>query len=425
MGAPELKSAEDVNAFAKETSEKVAAIQATIAEKDKTIADLGDQLKATAEKMKDFQVLIRDRLAIERDNTEEARLHKLGAFTNAMFNKDGKELSRLRAIPTITDGDNSFGVRKGFEKQYERQWNTKAALSTDPMSSDDTDSGNFYGSYLVPTDVIADVMRIAADSSAMMPLVTHRPVRGLTTTIPTSTDALTFTAQTNQETAFTEDTWTWGRSTLTVVTYATWIAITEAMDEDSLIGLGSFIRSACGEAWGTAFDTIALSNATYGAMKTSGVNQVAMGTGDTSFANLSVDYMDQLVGKLITKSKRRGARFFMSPSVWDYPENELDADGNYKIRRFSESAPLAAKGYPVVLSDGMPDTSDDAVSTDFVAFGNPAYIIAGDRVGFEFKIFDQTESSMKYGEIFLRARVRQAMVNTIPSAWSKLTTAGA
>jgi HK97 family phage major capsid protein len=241
--------------------------------------------------------------------------------------------------------------------------------------------------------------------------------------VPSTTDAFAFTRLTDQETAKTEDTWTWTRATLTVQTYALWIAITEEMDEDSLIGLGAFVRNMMGEAWGTAFDTLCLSDSTYGAMAASGVNQVIMGTGDKSFADLTCDYLDSLITELTTRGKRRGARFFMSPSVWDYVANEQDAQGNYKLRRFSDAEPLAARGYPVVLTDGMPDVADDAKSTDFVAFGNPAYIVNGEKVGFEFKVFSETESSMKYDQIYLRGRVRQAFVNAIPSAWSKLTTA--
>jgi hypothetical protein len=50
-------------------------------------------------------------------------------------------------------------------------------------------------------------------------------------------------------------------------------------------------------------------------------------------------------------------------------------------------------------------------------------VCSSDLVGFEFKVFIETESSMKYDQIYLRGRVRQAFVNAIPSAWSKLTTA--
>jgi hypothetical protein len=70
----------------------------------------------------------------------------------------------------------------------------------------------------------------------------------------------------------------------------------------------------------------------------------------------------------------------------------------------------------------MPDSGDSAVSTSFVAFGNPKYIINGERVGFEFRIYDQTQSNMESGQIFLRCRTRQAFVLALPAAWAKLTT---
>uniref|UniRef100_A0A6M3IGQ2 Putative capsid protein n=1 Tax=viral metagenome TaxID=1070528 RepID=A0A6M3IGQ2_9ZZZZ len=422
----EIKTAEDVAIFAKEAATEIETLKSDLAAKDERTSQLADEITTLTDKLKTVQAMIQDKFAIEREDTEEGRLYKLGSLVSSMVNKEGRSLSRLGAIPSSVTDDGSFGVRKGWEAKYEAQWRKtyrKSALSSDPLTSDGSDDSSFYGAYLVPTDVIADVMRVAADASVMMPLVTHRPVRGITTYIPTSTDAFAFVAQTDQETAFTEETLTFARSTLTVVTYAMWIAITEQTDEDSLIAMGAFIRTMCGEAWGTAFDTLALSNATYGAMATSGVNQVIMGDGDTAFSNVSSEYLDSLVGELDTRDKRSGARYFMAPTVWDYIANERDAVGNYAIRRFSESAPLAARGYPVTLSDGMPDSGDSAISTDFVAFGNPKHIVAGDRVGFEFKVYDGTESSMKYGQIYLRARVRQAMVNTVPSAWSKLTTA--
>jgi len=412
----------EVDAFAAETKERVTKLEADQQE----IASVKTAVGAMEETMKSFHTLIKVKNAIEKEDTEESRLYKLGKFVTAMIRKDGREVNRLGGTPTQERSPGEFDIRKGYEdihSQRVKAYWEKAALSTDPMSSDDTDSGNFYGSYIVPVDTIAEVMRVAADSSVMMNLVTRRPVRGLTTYQPTSTDAFTFTKVTNQETAKTEDNWTWARATLTVCTYAFWIAITEEMDEDSLIALGAFIRDMTGEAWGSKFDTLCLSDSTYGAMAASGINQLIMSVGDTSFQNLSTYYLDELIKKLTTQAKRRGARFFMSPSVWDYPANELDSNGNYKLRRFSDAEPLQARGYPVLLTDGMPATSSDAVSTDFVAFGNPRYLINGEKTGLEFRIFDQTESTMKYDQIFLRARVRQAFVNAIPSAWAKLTTA--
>jgi hypothetical protein len=62
------------------------------------------------------------------------------------------------------------------------------------------------------------------------------------------------------------------------------------------------------------------------------------------------------------------------------------------------------------------------VSTAFVAFGNPRYILHGDRMGFEFRVFDNTEGTMQYDRIYLRARLRQGFEVAIPTGFAKLVT---
>jgi HK97 family phage major capsid protein len=148
-----------------------------------------------------------------------------------------------------------------------------------------------------------------------------------------------------------------------------------------------------------------------------------MGTGSKAFSDVTVSDLAKMPNELNTRAKRRGAEFFISPTVWDYLENEKDATGTYLLRTPAEGAPYRVRGYNVVQSDGMPDSGDSAKSTDAVLLGNPRYIVAGDKTSFEFRVFNQTESSMKYDQIYLRCRVRQAMVNTMPSAFVKLTTA--
>jgi HK97 family phage major capsid protein len=347
-------------------------------------------------------------------------------MVKSMLRKDGQALARLGAVPSVNADNDSFRVADGFEKQYADMVKrytakTSATISDAPLQS--TDASTYYGSYIVPVDTMAEIMRIATDASAMMGIVTKMPVRGITTYVPTTTDAFAFTKLTNQTTAKTEDTLTLGRATLTVCTYAFWIAITEEMDEDSLVALGAFIRNMGAEAWALKYDQLCLSDSTYGAIKTTGVKQVTMAKGGTAFGGITVDYCNDLVKQLDTRAKRRGARFFMHPTVWDYLVDAKDDNGNYILRQPADSAPLALRGYPVVLTDGMPDSGDSAISTDFVGFGNPAYIINGDKTGFEFRIFDQTMGTMQYDQIYLRCRVRQAFVNAIPTAWAKLTTA--
>ena len=434
-----LKEPKDLEKFANETAEKLESvdeIKATVtaqaeeleAEKAKS-AEFEQRMEVLTDKLASVQQMVHAKFGAEKENTDEGKAYRMGLMVKSMVSgKTGGEkekreaaqvMARLKAFPTSSvpsDKGESFDIRPEYKEMAQ-----KAALSSDPLTSDGSDDSSFYGQYTVPTDLIADLQRIAGDSSAMMNLVTHYPVRGITTYIPNTTDSMTFTAQTDQETAFTEDTFTFGRSTLTVVTYAFWLALTEAMDEDSLIGIGNLIRTMAGEAWGSKFDTLALSDSTYGAINTTGVNALSLGTGNTAFSDLTVDAMSLMPNELNTQTKRDGARFFLHPTSWDYPENERDANGAYMLRQPADGAPYRLRGYPVTTTQGMPSTS--AVSTKFVAFGNPKHIVAGDKVGFEFRIYDQTESSMKYGQIFLRARVRQAMVTTVPSAFVTQATA--
>lgn len=99
--------------------------------------------------------------------------------------------------------------------------------------------------------------------------------------------------------------------------------------------------------------------------------------------------------------------------------------GDYIWEKPAGTTPGTLAGYEYILSDAMPDATDSAVSTAFVAFGNPKYILHGNRVGMEFKLFDQTSDNMVYDRLFLRARLRQAFVTSIPTAWAVMKTASA
>jgi HK97 family phage major capsid protein len=449
-----IKDSESLEAFANETASKLEVVQAVKAQADTLAAELAAEKETSAElkrvsdlfeeKIKSLEIMFKSLEGPSKEDSEEGRLYRLGSMVNALVKAHkGAGTERAQAANVMKSigafpaknvagvgGIETFSLREGYEAKWRQQMHKhfggyvpKAALSSDPLTSDGSDEGSFYGSYLVPVDLVAELQRIAADAGAMMNRVTHIPVRGITTYIPTTTDAMAFTMVTDQETAKTEDTITFARSTLTVQTYAFWLALTDEMDEDSLIGIGNLIRTLGGEAWGIKFDELALSDSTYGAMKTSGVNQVIMGTGSKAFSDVTISDLAKMPNELNTRAKRSGAEFFISPTVWDYLENEKDAQGNYLLRTPAEGAPYRVRGYNVVQSDGMPDSGDSAKSTDVVLLGNPRYIVAGDKTSFEFRVFNQTESSMKYDQIYLRCRVRQAMVNTMPSAFVKLTTA--
>ncbi len=236
------KLSEEAIAEIKEANETMKAANLVLVDKVKTLQTLvksPDAIMQTADKEslaqwklgKMAQIIVRNHLGV-KTSTDHGTMMKMGC------------------IPTLNipgGGHGPITVMKGFEDRYTaRMMNAVAgkisAVSGDPLTSDDSDEGGFLGSYLVPVDTLAVVMRIAAGASKLMGKITTMPVRGITTTIPTTTDAFAFVAVTDQEAAKTEETLSFGKSTLTVITYALWIAITEEVDEDSLVSLGALIQ---------------------------------------------------------------------------------------------------------------------------------------------------------------------------------------
>ena len=366
-------------------------------------------------------------------DTEEAKCYGIGKLVHLMT--EARAGSRLAHGDLVRMGCGSVKSKQdtwtdetGSTEEVREQYvnkdivSQKAGLSSSPLTGDDA-VGSYYGSYTVPVEYRAEMERIALDASAMMGLVTRIPVPGITSYIPNSVDELAFTAVTNQDTDKTEDNLTMGRATLTTVTYASYIAIVEEFFEDTLVAVGAMIRDMFGEAWGKKFDTLCLSDSTYGLVNTTGVLNKAMSTGDSSFDSLTPEYMHDMIKELDSRWKRNGAKYFIHVTNWDKIRIAKNADGDYYFGPITGDMPAAAWGYPVVLTDGMPDSGDDAKSTSFVALGNPRRIWNGFRVGFEFRIYDQTQSAMESGQIFLRVRTRQAFTTVLPTTFVKLTTA--
>jgi len=422
--AVEIKTAADLNKLLEEMHNRLEAVEAKPAAPDasKDIEQLKVDQKAFQEKLGNLEIAVKARGSWKEQDTPQAKAYKLGLLVNTMIQakhgvaKAGEDLEKLGTAPSkLKDEQSGYFEKAGVWEK------TNPSVSSAPLRSDD--SSTYYGSYLIPVEYSAELLRTAADVSKMMGIVRHVPMRGITKYIPNSTDELAFTAVTDQTTAKTEDHLTIGRATLTAVVYASWLAITEEMDEDSLIGLGDLIRTMYGEAWGTKFDTLALSDSTYGLFANSSVNEKVMGVGDVNFASVDFDDLDDLIAELTTEAKRQRARFFMHTTVFDYFRGKKDDMGRYLFQEAAGGAPATLRGYPFVLSDGATSASSSAASTTFIGFGNPLNIIAGDRVGFEFRIFDQTMGTMQYDQIYLRARVRQAMVVGLPASMAKLTTA--
>lgn len=383
------------------------------------ITELESGMKTLDEKLQGLTIFAKAKGDWKQQDTPDAKAYGLGKFVQNIYEaKQGSRIAVKRLGEMGAKGVRYAGDEAKEEEIVYKGENIKAGLTTSPMTGDDS-VGAFYGSYTVPVDYNGEIARVALDNSQMMSRVRNVPISGLTSYWPITTDELAFTAVTNQNTDKTVDDLTLSRATLTTLTYAAYITIIEEFVEDTLSDIGGVIRDMFGEAWGKKFDTIALADSTYGAIALA-TNAVTMGSGQATFDSITLADAVEMVGELNTAAKRNGAEFFMHITTFDSLENEMDAQGRYLLRQPQEGAPYRIKGHTVVPTDGAPSTS--AVSTKFAGFGNPKYIYHGERVGFEFKIYDQTQSAMESGQIFLRARTRHAFTLALPAAWVSLAT---
>lgn len=422
---PEEKEKERVK-FTKESSiedlnEVVDAIYLEAAEA-KAAAD--SQIEQLKEQIKTLTVAVKGKWKDE--DTKERRAYNFGKLIIALYqdgvHKSGearRQLQEMGCTPNKAVGKDADWKKSdwgfGGEQLTEEQ---KAALGT-VLRGDTT-----TGSYLIPQEYASEVLRVAGEMSAMMGIVRSMPMGVRKISFPQSSTEVSFTWPTNEATAKTEKNPTFGQVDLEAKTAAGWITITEELDEDSIVPLGTYFAQLFGEAWAVEFDKQCLaasSDPFTGVLYASSVNDVLLESGN-SFADMTGDDLQNLIAGLTTKRKRMGARFFLHTTILDLVSKLKNAQGDYLFKELREAAPGTIHGYPHTTSDAMPDTGDSAASTPFVAFGNPRYIIHGNRLGMEFKVFSETVRAVDYDQVFFRCRLRQAFVVGVPGAFSRLKT---
>lgn len=258
--------------------------------------------------------------------------------------------------------------------------------------------------------------------SEVIPLFTLKTMTGRLHRYAVEGTQVTFTFVTNEVTSKTEANPTWTNIDLEAETYAFWVGVTDELMEDTFSDIGAQIRVQAVEALLNTVESQLLDGSgspVTGALRNGSVN--VKRSGSISILNVDWDDIKTLIDGLPLKKQKADAVFIMHPTIWDILINDKDAMGRY-FWDVSQAGPRIAKGYPVKLSDNMPDIGDDAADKAFIVFGNPRYILYGIRMGLEFRYFDQTMYALQDDENFWRARTRFAGVVAIPTNFAVLKT---
>lgn len=174
-----------------------------------------------------------------------------------------------------------------------------------------------------------------------------------------------------------------GQSTLELKKLATIVTLTRELLQEQEIDFVSFLGSRVAEAFAQAEDEaffIGDGTGTYGSFTgltvSTAVNSVVMDTGDTGFANISVEYLREMQDNT-PQGALANAKYYMHRSILTQIRNLREAAitagddaGAFLYKAPSGNDPANIDGYPIVLVEAMPGIGDTAVSTGFVLFGD-------------------------------------------------------
>ena len=198
------------------------------------------------------------------------------------------------------------------------------------------------------------------------------------------------------------------------------ISSTRELIDDQMTNqeIWTIVTSLIAEAFAEFEDTNVLVTSTKwdAILELNTTNIVTMDTGDGSFADITYDYLVNVVYSVPMKYKKgKKPRWYMHQDIQKYIELLKDSNGQpifYPSRNFgSEQIAGSLLGYPVELTDVMPNDTDDAVSTKFLIFGDLNFFAFGDRRGINMEMgylsgnWEKDIESLKIGRASCRERV--------------------
>jgi len=159
-----------------------------------------------------------------------------------------------------------------------------------------------------------------------------------------------------------------------------------------------------------------------GVMYNPDVPAFTLPSGSTSFADVTADDLEQVTSYL-PSGHVMGAAWYMHRTVASILRRlKYSGTGEY-VWGAPESAglPPTLWGYPVYLTEVMPNTGADGVSTDFIFFGNMMHYYIGDRN--QMSMARSPHFAFNTDRTFLRVIQRLGFEYAIPETGLKVKTA--
>jgi len=285
-----------------------------------------------------------------------------------------------------------------------------------------TEVSDAGGGYLVPEMFIPEVLRIINLVGVMRPLVRVVPMASDVSNIPSLTSSMTVYWPAENQTITQSDP-VFGRVPLLAKTMAALTSASIELEDDNAVDLAGLLVTLFAEAIANEEDKqllIAYAAPFTGLLRNTSVVQVTMAGGMQAFSNVTWQNVSDLIDAVTTAAKN-GARFFQHRNITNYLRKVRDANHQYIWAPPVGNQPPTIWGYPYTECDQLPAAGDTATSTNFMAFGNPKYLLLGDRK--RYTVARSSEAGFKQNETFWKVTERIACAVGVPTAFAKLRTA--
>lgn len=285
------------------------------------------------------------------------------------------------------------------------------------------------GGYLVPDEFRAEVLRIAGQFGLARQFCRVVPMTRDKLNIPKAGTTGVTAYWVSEGAQITESSPTFGQVALDTEKLAGIAALSNELVADADVDVLGYLYQIFAEAIAKEEDKAWLTGTGLpitGIFGDTSVNVVTMAATKTSFSDITVDNLIDLIDAVDSGSESNG-RFFFHKNILSYIRKLKDSNGQYIWAPAAGANPPTILGYPYSTTDVMPNASQSAVSTKFVAFGDGKYTVFGDRKQLELAV--AMEGTVGTNNLFekdmqaLRLIERVDIVVAIPTAYAVLQTA--
>jgi HK97 family phage major capsid protein len=208
---------------------------------------------------------------------------------------------------------------------------------------------------------------------------------------------------------------------------------TRELEEDMAISLLPAVQEQFAESIAEKEDKAGLlgdGSSTYGGftglLNLSGANTVTASSGNTTASDAVTEDNLRAMRDDLSQARKQNAVFIMSDTIQSLVAKIEDGGGNRIFHETIEGQePNRLLGYPIEISEAMPDASSVGAGEPFVIFGNPQRALLGQRRGLTADVSEEAVIQDSAGDIVYNAfqaegsllRISERVGFKVPQAW--------